>query len=1047
MAYPSLDNSPSTLPTPFTYEQPMARAIDPAYAHKILEGNHQPATADRFQREIYRKANVNNVNIEWWLQDNTESIALAVSVPTYPYFHPKDCALITALIGQESLTYGYWDGLRWITTNVPMEIKSSSTPLYLRSAHVKTCSGGPTAKRRLSNPFQDTPTAVRTWNPVSRPPISPIRYQIVNSDSSSPVRETAQPTPAQIVSTDIDVVPSASMSLSVLSASQPNPCTFPLKYACDMNKGFLAMEESTEQTNWNVWKTIRGNTSLTAALEVAISHGHNKTNFVEFPVAVRLLALCSSVALSISNGVHPSSRTHMAPALSHSLTKEYLEVFPLRLQWYLSDLAHSESQHDSVHWERLQVDHLNAILRAHHNRRRLRNSPQVYEQAVLAILGEPNLKVNWKYVVHSVGSPSAVDLKIQLFYNKTLLQLPPEHLQLLKGPPSPDIESSPPSPAISHSEKTPTPPPMTIPETSVVHGKESEVQKLTYSLIKYDPQVDTEAREPKVVVVSYFGDTDHHLTVTRFNCCDFEGHTYHGVRVDYDTLSNTTDSDSEDEGVQPDNFKPDSLRVTVPTQNLVEMICLNIPIPAGEFFFCFKIIMPLRSTISGKAYQIGWSIPGFPDDIEPFGPYSLYTSVPGDNSTSKWACNVNDEHQLPFGPCKALRIQLHVRPYEKEDAAKVLTPAQQGAADMTEYLLQRHDGDPVVKSIHLHHKTHASKHAGVSPARWDDWVEKIALIESCEHRVSESTSVPDTIRKKIINKTHIGHMLCTSSGWVASCIEVHKLIKKNRSKSTVIALLAQEDRIIGINRFHEELKAIIQAHYVDWPYVSVRPNIMGQDERESVGSLLGRVLSAATFFILNTLHASSQLVLLPILHKQTGQTRCQTRCETRSDTSLGSDTSLAPRASSTLSAGTATSHHTDHRHTRLFHPPRHFGRKGTNPQCRLDKCVERIPPQPCRLGYPLWAGKEEQTGFWPTSFSSAHSSSRASVSFRNSPPPPVSSGKSTPAPATIQMTTKTPTKTSLTGAVKPREIHVDQSPFLIMLFPAQSEGRVNAVVH
>ncbi|KAJ6513120.1 hypothetical protein C8R45DRAFT_1068176, partial [Mycena sanguinolenta] len=287
-------NTMSGLPIPLTYEQPMARAIDPSYAQKIREGDHQPATADRFQREKYRKANVNSIPVEWWFQDDTEPLSLVVSVPTYPYFHPKDCKAITDLVGLDRCSvFGYWDKSRWIITDAPIEIKSNST-LNLRSSHVKTCLNGPTAKRRLSNPLQDTPTPVRVRHHNYRPSISPLQFNttagsvsLQNEDDEVEIVSS----PPQNLSSDkgdtIEIVsPSPSPSKTVSG-------TFPLKYACDMNDGFLKMETSsgtvrskfqdvfqapwihgTFYLHWNAWKTIRADPALTAALNAAIVLGH-----------------------------------------------------------------------------------------------------------------------------------------------------------------------------------------------------------------------------------------------------------------------------------------------------------------------------------------------------------------------------------------------------------------------------------------------------------------------------------------------------------------------------------------------------------------------------------------------------------------------------------------------------------------------------------------------------------------------------------------------------------------------------------------------------
>jgi hypothetical protein len=61
-------NSASMLPAGFSFERPMAKSIDPSFAQKVLNGEHDPniSVSDRFQRELYRKQNVNSIQIKWW---------------------------------------------------------------------------------------------------------------------------------------------------------------------------------------------------------------------------------------------------------------------------------------------------------------------------------------------------------------------------------------------------------------------------------------------------------------------------------------------------------------------------------------------------------------------------------------------------------------------------------------------------------------------------------------------------------------------------------------------------------------------------------------------------------------------------------------------------------------------------------------------------------------------------------------------------------------------------------------------------------------------
>ncbi|KAJ6513121.1 hypothetical protein C8R45DRAFT_962482 [Mycena sanguinolenta] len=451
----------------------------------------------------------------------------------------------------------------------------------------------------------------------------------------------------------------------------------------------------------------------------------------------------------------------MASASSpHLLTREYLE-----------------SQHDPINWNSLQLDHLLQILRAHLSvRGRIKSQPEVYEQAIVAILAA-EVRVDWKYVVHSAGHPTPVNLKIQEFYQKKLLVLPPEHTHLLNGPPSPVRANSPPT--MSDKPRSPSP----VPDITVMGGDVRDAPKLLFELIKHDPKVDTKEWQPKVIIANYFGDDDNMVTVTRFNHCDFTGiTTYHGVRKSVSNDDN--DGDSEDQSPQPEDFETDSIRVAFKTRELLEWI-----------FLSEKVDFPSEADI---AYQVTWSIAGYADNVMPYGPYPLYTVVPENTPTAQWVPGINGEHHLPtFGPSKALRVQLAVRPYE--EGPKSLTPAQQQTAYIAEYLWKRFGSIDEIKVIRRHNKHHASKHKGVSPARWEDWASTIVAIEDGEDRVSES-GFPAEIRGKKVNKTHIAAMLFTSAAWVSDCISLHKQIKKKRLNTGVIKVLADTENIMGIKK-------------------------------------------------------------------------------------------------------------------------------------------------------------------------------------------------------------------------------------------------------
>ncbi|KAJ7725000.1 hypothetical protein DFH07DRAFT_971022 [Mycena maculata] len=251
---------------PFTYEKPMARMVDVSYALKLQRGDHETAVSDHFQREVYRKAQVNAVKARVWLETDGESITVILTVPTFPWFHPQDCppliSLLDSINGADWSTFGYWDPADgWVITDAPIEIKDAQSILCLRLPNVKDCLNGPRSKRRLSDALVYSPRALIT--PAS----------IDDADDS-----------------DIEIVtPLATPSAS--SSQQTQKSKFPLKYAYQMDQGFTAMAVATTgnvqqkfaeafgvpwtrssyYTHLDIWSTMR--TDTPDALAYAVQCG------------------------------------------------------------------------------------------------------------------------------------------------------------------------------------------------------------------------------------------------------------------------------------------------------------------------------------------------------------------------------------------------------------------------------------------------------------------------------------------------------------------------------------------------------------------------------------------------------------------------------------------------------------------------------------------------------------------------------------------------------------------------------------------------------
>jgi hypothetical protein len=138
----------------------MGRMVDVSYAMKVQRGDHELVSGDRFQRETYRKAHINAMNIRLWLevqflchyfyigsqnlQNGQQGLPLTIDIPTFPYFHPKDSEPILSLAAPHTLTtYSYWAKDEWITTNTAIELLDAKSTILLRLPHITECLGGP----------------------------------------------------------------------------------------------------------------------------------------------------------------------------------------------------------------------------------------------------------------------------------------------------------------------------------------------------------------------------------------------------------------------------------------------------------------------------------------------------------------------------------------------------------------------------------------------------------------------------------------------------------------------------------------------------------------------------------------------------------------------------------------------------------------------------------------------------------------------------------------------------------------------------------------
>ncbi|KAK7021553.1 hypothetical protein R3P38DRAFT_2533588 [Favolaschia claudopus] len=247
-ASPSTSGSSSSSSSPLPpYARPMGRMVDVSYALKIQQGDHEIATSDRFQREVYRKSQINAISVRLWVQDDVEPIVLAASSSGH-WFHPKDSPVITSLIAPLScLTYGYWARNRWVLTDGPIEIDDPSLTVYLRLEHVSSCPSGPRSKRSRSHSDETdildaTPTPTPTLASTTVTKTS--RYlPLLTQSPFSLLTFYRRPAISPLKLVTKQTVPRASAEV-IRPSMPPSPSqpTFPLRYASDMDRGFKKMD-------------------------------------------------------------------------------------------------------------------------------------------------------------------------------------------------------------------------------------------------------------------------------------------------------------------------------------------------------------------------------------------------------------------------------------------------------------------------------------------------------------------------------------------------------------------------------------------------------------------------------------------------------------------------------------------------------------------------------------------------------------------------------------------------------------------------------------
>ncbi|KAJ7748736.1 hypothetical protein DFH07DRAFT_775564 [Mycena maculata] len=794
---------------PFTYEKPMARMVDVSYTLKLQRGDHEPAVSDRFQRKAYRKAKVNAVKARVWLKTGGESTTVVLTVGTFPWFHPQDCPPLMSLLDTTDTadwsTFGYWDPAdHWVLTDAPIEIKDAQSILCLRLPNVKDCIDGPRPKSRLSDVLYHFPSTNLSDQFLSRE----LSYAQAANRPTKPITQPSIEDADNTDNSDIEIVTPLPTPPTASSKSTPKS-KFPLKYAYQMNQGFMDMAAATAGT-------------IERKFEAAFDMPWTRSSYYTHHDVWS--AMCKdnpdALAYAVQCGACPGGEWGpIAQRFAKSKgkgTKSIIDV-PRNFGVKISDL----SFYCTTLWLQSFPASLQNIS--------LRPTPQNYPTAVKMLSKLPGLEVSWPFILQGTGPHSneksgPVDLKLRELFKMGLISIPVEYQHLSSStedpPTSSQLDPLTSSESGSPGQKIRIPTPM--PETRLKRWKGSleEYKKehdLIWDFVSHDPGADVKRYDPKIVVVDLLGDDHHESLVTRYHELDLsDAIRFHGRRLEDDD----SDSDSEDESSELEittleDLDPNSLiTVTVLTQEIVRRAVLT---------------KPFTDAHGEEDFVVSWVLPGYPiisfDGV--IGDV-LYIHHHDDAPVGQFAERIDEEHLLPtLGPLNALRVLLFVAPYQNKvghfavlDLRTILTTCQVKELSESEkknnliavYLGERHTDDSVLKEIQINHTSRDLKTKGQTPQCWERWTTKLKKILDYEDQIPNLYRVAGARKKKITAKA-IGLLVHTSGDWVSKCLTAAQLIQNHRTKVWLIQYLQKNDvkSAVGIDSFIKELRKGLDA--------------------------------------------------------------------------------------------------------------------------------------------------------------------------------------------------------------------------------------------
>ncbi|KAF7361716.1 hypothetical protein MVEN_00515300 [Mycena venus] len=244
---------------PLVYAKAYAKPISPTYAAKLRHGDFTVTNIhNRAQAESYRVMADRQIKCYWFTKDNEPPKLFMCTIPNPPanFFHPKDDAAIAAVIGQDKCNpYVVLVGPDWVTTTNAQRVQPNDI-LCFRSLDVSVCIGGP---------FAPAPTPKRRLSLSGEDEISPAKIGRHSSVDSISTKTKNVKSYDQVIDISSDDEEGLSIPSSSKVPETPTPKRFPLKWACDMDRGFHTMEKAEKRTMDKRMSTVAENFAVAFA--------------------------------------------------------------------------------------------------------------------------------------------------------------------------------------------------------------------------------------------------------------------------------------------------------------------------------------------------------------------------------------------------------------------------------------------------------------------------------------------------------------------------------------------------------------------------------------------------------------------------------------------------------------------------------------------------------------------------------------------------------------------------------------------------------------